>query len=133
MSQVEAVSISIPVPMDKIHNALVSAFEGGANYWLHGDELVEGYRKPDSNLVWYGHEAVFAQPFKAKLRFEDPKKEEGNDEGERVITNADIERGLVLMATKAPRHFADLLSDQGDQTTGDVLLQMIVLEDIVYG
>ncbi len=132
MSQTEAVSISIPVPMDKIHGAIVSAFEGGANYWLHEQDLLEGFRKPDSNLVWWGHEEVFKQPFKAQIRFEDPTKEEGNREGVRVITNADLQRGLELMATKAPRHFADLLSDQADQVTGDVLLQMIALEDIVY-
>lgn len=133
MSQTEAVSISIPVPLTKIHNVLISGLEGGANYWLHSDELIDGYRDPSSNLVWYGHEQVFSQPFKAKLRFDDPQKDEGNGEGEREITNADLERGLMLMATKAPRHFADLLSDEVDSTTGDVLLQMILLEDIVYG
>ncbi|CAH1690124.1 conserved hypothetical protein [Hyphomicrobiales bacterium] len=133
MSKSDTLSISIPVSMSKIHNTLISGFEGGANYWLREDDLVEGFRKPDSKLVWYGHEEVFRQPFKAKLRFDDPKKDEGNGAAVREITNKDLQRGLELMATKAPQHFSDMVTDQGDSTTGDVLLQMIVLGDIVYG
>lgn len=133
MSKSDNLTISIPVPMTKVHDTLISGFEGGANYWLREDDLLEGFRKPGSKLVWYGHKEVFSQPFKAKLRYDDPKKEEGNGAAVREITNKDLERGLALMATKAPRHFTDMLTDQGDSTTGDVLLQMILLGDIVYG
>lgn len=37
------------------------------------------------------------------------------------------------MAEKFPDHFGDLMSENGDSITDDVLIQCIVLGDIVYG
>jgi hypothetical protein len=44
-----------------------------------------------------------------------------------------IRRALVLMAEKSPQHFADLLNEQADAITGDVLIQYAVFGKIIYG
>lgn len=44
-----------------------------------------------------------------------------------------VGRGLQVMAEKYPRHFGNLISDNDDAETGDVLLQCSVLGEIVYG
>jgi len=56
-----------------------------------------------------------------------------NGGGRVTLTYAGIVKGLGLMATKYPRHFSNLVADGGDAETGDVLIQLAVFGDIVYG
>ena len=121
-----------------ICNAFAGAFEGGSNYWLQTAELVFATNKPDParKLVWWGHENLYEAPFTFKVQYDDPDSEngEGNGEGEKTLSfPEDVQKGLELMAQKAPRHFADLISENDDAETHDVLMQYIVLGDIVYG
>lgn len=44
-----------------------------------------------------------------------------------------VRKGMKLVAEKYPRHFADIMNDNHDATTGDVLLQCCLLGEIVYG
>lgn len=52
---------------------------------------------------------------------------------ERAMTSESIKNALVLIATKWPWHFQDILADNADSETGDVLVQVATLGDIVYG
>lgn len=63
------------------------------------------------------------------------KGDRPNGEGlkRRTITMKDITEGLQRMASRCPEHFADLISENDDNVTQDVFLQMIVLGDVVYG
>lgn len=58
-----------------------------------------------------------------------------DDESEKelVLDREAIVRGLGVMAEKYPRHFADIIKEEGDAETGDVLLQCCLLGEIVYG
>lgn len=44
-----------------------------------------------------------------------------------------IARGLEVLANYCPRHFADLVNENGDRTTADALLQCCTFGEIVYG
>ena len=44
-----------------------------------------------------------------------------------------IARGLNVLANRYPRHFADLVNENGDLTTADVLLQCCVFGELIYG
>lgn len=44
-----------------------------------------------------------------------------------------IKRGLTVMAKKEPKHFADIISGDTDQTTADVLLQCSLFGEVIYG
>ena len=54
-------------------------------------------------------------------------------ETEYSLTLEIIKKGLITMAKKEPQHFADLLSDNDDNTTGDVFLQCCLFGKVVYG
>lgn len=56
-----------------------------------------------------------------------------NDGKAYELTLSAVKRGLVIMAKKFPDHFADILKDNTDNDTGDVLLQCAILGDVVYG
>ena len=44
-----------------------------------------------------------------------------------------IKRGMTVMAKKEPKHFADFVSGDYDQTTGDVFLQCCLFGEVIYG
>jgi hypothetical protein len=44
-----------------------------------------------------------------------------------------VRAGLQVLATKYPHHFADIVVDNSDCTTGDVLVQCALFGEIVYG
>lgn len=121
-----------------IWNAFVGAFEGGSNYWLQTAVLKFADKKPDpaEKLVWYGHESLYEGGFTFEVGYDDPDSDqgEGNGEGKKLLSYPDdVQKGLALMAAKSPSHFADLMAENDDATTHDVLMQYIVLGDIVYG
>lgn len=120
---------------------LCGAFEGGSNYWLRSAELLKSEITPDpaNNVVWYGHDEIFAAPFSFEVGYDDPDAEGlDDDEPARKIINypEDIQKGLQLMAEKAPRHWQELADEENgnpDAITYDVAMQYIILGDIIYG
>ena len=128
--------VQIPVPMQNVISAAIAGVEGGIGYWAR----VEGYAPKETSpgrtvantrggfdyypatmeLPWFTVVDVEATP------------------GERpqvtyIVDNAALVRGLRIMAEKYPRHAAAILEDKSDAETGDVLIQLATLGDIVYG
>ena len=58
---------------------------------------------------------------------------DGKGDGHHVLTGAKVRAGLQVLATKYPLHFADIVGDNSDCTTGDVLVQCALFGEIVYG
>lgn len=52
---------------------------------------------------------------------------------EHTLTAAKVRQGVERMAAKYPWHMKNLLDDNSDAETGDVLVQLSLLGDIVYG
>jgi hypothetical protein len=50
----------------------------------------------------------------------------------RLDLNA-IQRGLGILASKYPHHFADIIAGNADADTGDALVQCCLFGDIIYG
>ena len=140
-----SVSMSIRVTDGRVRDQLCAAFEGGSNYWY--DKLDphygEGISRKDCERGGRLFPADIAAddvldswpyvvPFIDGCWLTLEEKEEDNPK-ERRLDRAAIQRGLQIMSEKCPQHFADMMSESGDATTGDVLLQCCVLGDIVYG
>lgn len=100
-----------------VDSALVSALEGGSNYWIKWVE--PAYNALTTERIVAGvHEITVTD-------------EEGT---KKTLNRAAIHKGLRLMAREQPRHFADLVSESdADATTGDVLLQLCLFGEVVYG
>lgn len=43
-----------------------------------------------------------------------------------------VKKGLTLMSIARPQTFADLITKEYDQFTGDVFLQMCLFDDVIY-
>lgn len=50
-----------------------------------------------------------------------------------TLTAEKVRKGVERMAAKYPHHMKNLLDDNSDAETGDVLVQLALLGDIVYG
>jgi hypothetical protein len=122
-------------------DTLVSAMEGGVGYWCQ----ITGYKKPKGKLfVWdekekdepiYKHVHYPMTPggvMKLKL-VEGPTKIKGKEVSNVEVTYEKLKEGARVMATKYPRHFANMVGDNGDAETGDVLVQCAVFGEVVFG
>ncbi len=96
------------VPDRIIIDTLISAIEGGIYYWCSS--------------------AMLSAPAPLRARFQ-----EADGGATFEFTNADWPRIVALMATKAPRHFANMIREAGDAETGDVLVQIACFGEIKYG
>ena len=50
-----------------------------------------------------------------------------------TLTREKLIAGLQVMASKYPRHFADVLNENDDAGTGDVFLQCCLFGEIIFG
>lgn len=129
-------NIEYEVKPQDLCDLVVTAFEGGVNYWCWGADQVEGEKAPDDSLVWYGQKEVYTPALKFKIRYDDPEKDaynEGGASGEKIVTYDDLKKGLECMARDWPYHFNNFVTDNYDAITGDVFLQCVLFEDIIYG
>ena len=106
-----------------IKDVLSCALEGGSNYWY---EIVE-----------------FGNPDKIECKFEHldlPMSDAGyliikakEDDPTYRLERITIQQGLQLMSMKYPSQFQDLVNENSDAETGDILLQLSLFGELVYG
>jgi len=103
---------------------------GSSNYWLYEATLLRSDVKPTGH-PWYADARVFEGPFEAELQFD--LKYDGDGAGRKRITDADVQRGLEVMARDHPRHFRDMMDDGSDPDVADMFAQILVHGKVVYG
>ncbi len=138
------VTVEHEISLGRIRDVLTNALEGGSNYWISYAEveLPEGAAMQDvrrggrlqpkchDGTEDYYHFQVLVPTLEGgRLRiFPDDKS--------RPVAILDlpaIQRGLDLMTGPLLRHMHDILNENDDADTGDVLLQLAVFGDVVYG
>lgn len=135
---VVAVLAEVRVPWETIINAFVGVCETSAStYWLTSFKPLE----PEcSGLVascreakepWYATLDFWGKGGRANLVHDDPNNDDSATRT--IIGEAEIISGLNAMANKCPKHFADLVSENDDAITHDVMIQCIVFGEIIYG
>lgn len=123
---------SLEVSDRSVADLLVSAFEGGSNYWIDRTDIVKkgnvefGSSKPmaDDYYPW----VVLAPMGSGEVRIYPT-----DDDKAYTLNRAALQRGLELMCSKYPRRWSDFINEGDDADTGDVFLQLALLGDIVYG
>jgi len=126
-------SVSVPIKDEDISSLVISAVEGGSNYWARfrildkSGKEVGGLGRLPENLV--GECRIIVEEF--------------GDEGDLIATHelnllderqAKLGFERMLMPERCPiRHFVDVISENTDAVTADVFLQLCVLGEIRYG
>jgi len=141
---------------------LVSALEGGSNYWyflpdtsmlpkkgyepktelnksqLKSDakfDLGKNYRGIDCfvNKMWEAVMLGAKIPVVDINEYDQDKEKADDDDILGYITKESLIKATYLMAQEYSIHFADAISENSDAITGDVFFQLTVMEDVVFG
>lgn len=132
------VTVEYEIPHKRVSYLLISAFEGGSNYWYQ----IEGYEEPHATPIWVQKDdltqfkhAWYALAPGGGIKVSDLRGQDGDRSRTTVKTLriADLLRGLQLMAQQYPQQFADFREENDDAETADVFLQLCVLGKLVYG
>jgi hypothetical protein len=129
-------NVTLKIDDEKIASALISAFEGGSNYWY----LIESFRKPRGEQALWKYREDSAKVFK---HIDYPMNPTGHllissteepEKGKFKLTRRKIEQGLQMLAVSKDyqHHFQDLVKGDADQITGDVLLQFCLFGEVIY-
>jgi hypothetical protein len=127
------IKVETQIPIKTIAYELCTALEQGSGYWASWDGVVSGGTVPPD----LADDQIMADYFrlanggKIKIReYEDGYRDRGPM---LELTAAKIRAGLTRMAQNHPKHFADLVAEDGDASTADVFLQYCLLGEIRYG
>ncbi len=142
----ETFKITEAVPVQRVYDMLVSAFEGGSNYWYMLEERIEPPMpytftdkmwndKREADPTWiHSLEIPFNEGGALLLSDEqadEPRITEAKDFFR--LDSAALEKGLQTMARDHREHYADFLKENDDAITADVFLQCCVFGDVIYG
>lgn len=141
--------VTVEITPEQIACLLVSAFEGGSNYWY---EITKQKRptkfdlycgKPEDKADFRGTDGKpqifphvdFPMNPGGSLTISSTEATTEDGPGPRVLSLTTIQRGLQDMAKSADyaHHFADIIRDDTDATTGDVFLQFCLYGEVLYG
>lgn len=136
VATLKTIEVKTSVEYSRATDLIVGAFEGGSRYWINGIDW-GGLKTRHKESPWKEKDLMCTYSEVMSwccihgtdfwVQVEDDDRELHN------ITPARIERGVQTMADSFPRHFNDMMRENDDATTSDVLLQCILFNDIVYG
>jgi hypothetical protein len=118
-----------------VADLICTAFEGGIGHWAS----VDSYKKPEKVFKWDLVGTIGGAVYKY---VQYPMSEGGavmlsDSQGETddiwTLDLPSIKKGLVVMATKYPKHYRNFLKEQSDAETGDVFIQCCIFGELVYG
>lgn len=141
---------------------LVSALEGGSNYWYFLPDTSmcpkKGYKpktelnkkqlkedeKYDTGRDYRGIDCFVNKMWEAVMlgakipvvdvnEYDQDKEKADDDDIIGYITKESLIKATYLMAQDYDRHFADAISESSDAITGDVYFQLAVMGDVVFG
>ncbi len=142
-----SVVAKIEVTRQTIADTIAAAMEGGINYWARIKEYVHPLSEHEasmySGLDYNGDHPNSFRLYKhihypmcigsGAVVLEDCTGEDGFPAGCTGILDWDaVKRGVQVMAEKYPRHFANMVNDNGDAETGDTLVQCALFGELVF-
>lgn len=121
-----------------VRDLLVTAFEGGSNYWYRIDgkklppgtamaDFKQGGRMQPSGDYYHWSQLIPTIPG-GQLIIRDTEGDEAH-----VLDLPAIRKGLMLMKQKFPKHYARALDESYDAGDADVFLQLSLFDDVIFG
>jgi len=113
----------------KIKDQIITAIEGGSNYWYFLPDLsMLPEKKEGEALSERIGRAVLDEGIAVPVYdYEDQHEKLGD------LTKESIAKALEIMSRDYSDHFADMVDETGDADTADVFFQLAVMGDIVFG
>ena len=145
------VEMKVNVPIESVESVLISALEGGSNYWYFMDEqekssewleqqIKQGKLKRNEEIHYKWLDGLFQgspHPIKIYDVEEVYEYEQALEQCEPIgtLTMDKIREGIKKAQTEYPNfynmHFPEY--SNGDSISSDLIFQLMVLGDVVYG
>lgn len=123
------VSVDYEIDWERVKDLLISAFEGGSNYWCMIDNENHPYDGNPADAIVDKGQTIWID--------EQPDDFLPEDEEEIVhlgkINREIIQERMKKFAEDHQWHFRNFIEENDDSETGDVFLQVMVMGDVVYG
>jgi hypothetical protein len=128
------ITIPVTINLDHVENIIITALEGGSNYWCKVGvpaelELKRTNERGDS--LCYTEALSLAIFSDENFYFEVYDCVNGKKVGK--VNQASLKKGLRKAAKECPIIFSRFLEGQSDASDADVLFQYAALGQIVYG
>lgn len=128
---------AVRLTLSQIENLLISAFEGGSNYWIAQVDTkmtaseIKAKREANPDYSWI-YDAILREGGSVLIHIQN----EGDlDESElvRELTLDKLVAGIQLLFDTYPRHGNDILNQNDDAITADVMLQLALFKEVLFG
>lgn len=123
-------SAAYDITSQHICDQIITAIEGGINYWCAGAILVRPDKSTLAETPWYSDPKLYEQDFLIKVALHEPHED---DKIDYELTPDAIRKGLAVLAEKYKWRINEIVTEDGDAETGDVFLQCCLFGEIVYG
>lgn len=123
-------SAEIHISPELVADLMITAFEGGSNYWLAGWSLRSAKTETRRGQPWYADPHLYEDDFTIDLTL---SEEDGSLGEKRIVELENVQIGINKMATNSTGFFADMVNGNWDAETADVFLQYVALGEIIYG
>ncbi len=126
------ITTKVQITQDDFENIIVTALEGGSNYWYSLGEGIPPKDNKGTPLAVRIAERIFNDS-NYKLPIHDIEDEEGEPLG--YLSQQSLLDAYGIISEKWPTHFHNMTSEDGDYDaeTADVFFQVAVMGDIVFG
>jgi hypothetical protein len=126
---------------EDLWDLIVTAFEGGSNYWIGTVNMSVETRKLHSlfasefsNTItswrWY-HQVPFV--LAGTSGYKGHELEMDTPAGKYYLTITKLFEGLETMHEESPRHYKDFIEENWDAITADVFLQYALFGKVIFG
>jgi len=121
---VVTVRVSVAIPEQRVNDIIVNAVDSGLNGWCGGAALFDRHNRA---IRWQNNcERIMQNSHTLKVVDKDTQDEYW-------LTPNRIIQGLQHMASAYPAHFSNILNDNDDAETADVLIQCCCFSGVRYG
>jgi hypothetical protein len=119
--------ITLSVSDDTIANVIFSGLSGGIGHWCSRANIRGRHKGVTSGILSGPRWERYFRPFqRGSLVVRDTETKKNY-----VIDRAAIAKALAVIGEKYPHHLENILADNTDAETGDVLIQVAAFGDIV--
>jgi hypothetical protein len=142
----ELFKVKVSVTGSMLEGLLITAFEGGSNYWLSLGDTSHVPRKKGSSTAEDIHAFVCGGGENAVQVFDrevigevvgdilgEVIDEDDEDALLGVLSLANYERGTQLLINDYPERWARVVEEAYDAEDADVWLQLVVMGELVFG
>ena len=111
---------------EHISNLLVSAFEGGSNYWY----MIEDHNKSEVPECEFLSQLLACEGGKMLI-----SDNAGQLDAPKWVHHVDTSKAWYTFThdPQYARHYGNLLQENDDAETGDVFLQLVVFGEVIFG